>query len=179
MTWDCFVSNFAFEATDSRLFEGHVFAWKFFQIFELGSRVPFSTSAKGSWTWALPTMLPPYYMYAAVYIPGWKGTRLRAFNWRKYAVFAWKSSRVTARYRPTPFISGSIDDKVNMELLWFCTRSNLRQVGCNVPNSCPLQTQCAVKMPSPFIFGPLVPARLCALVRAWAWPAKNYAVNRV
>ena len=112
-------------------------------------------------------------------LPRRKGMHLRTVNWWKYAVFAWKSLRVTARYRPKPFISGLIDDEVNMELLWFCTRSNLRQVGCNIPNSCPLQTQCAVKTPSPFIFGLLVTVHSCTLVRAWAWPATNFAVNRM
>jgi hypothetical protein len=79
---------------------------------------------------------------------------------QKYAVFTPNFARITARYRPKPFISGAIENKVKTGALRFCARSNLRLLSFNDPEYQQLQACFNVEMPSLLIFEPLVPARL-------------------
>ena len=65
--------------------------------------------------------------------PGRKGTRARAVYCRKYTVFMPNFARITARYRPKPFISGAIENKVKKGALRFCVRLNLRLLSFNDP----------------------------------------------
>jgi hypothetical protein len=86
--------------------------------------------------------------------------RARAVYCRKYAVFTPNFARITARYRPKPFVSGAIENKVKTGALRFCARSNLRLLSFNDPEYRPLQACFNVETPSLLIFEPLAPARL-------------------
>jgi hypothetical protein len=79
---------------------------------------------------------------------------------QKYAVFTPNFVRITARYRPKPFISGAIENKVKTGALRFCARSNLRLLSFNDPEYHQLQACFNVETPSLLIFEPLAPARL-------------------
>ena len=93
-------------------------------------------------------------------LPGRKGMRARTAYCRKYAVFMPIFARVTARYRPKPFISGAIENKVKKGALRFCARSNLRLLSFNNPEYRPLQACLNVETPSSLILELLAPARL-------------------
>jgi hypothetical protein len=54
-------------------------------------------------------------------------------------VFTPNFARITARYRPKPFISGAIENKVKTGALRFCARSNLRLLSFNDPEYQQLQ----------------------------------------
>jgi hypothetical protein len=56
---------------------------------------------------------------------------VRAVYRRKYAVFALNFAYITARYRPKPFISGAIENKVKKGVLRFCAHSNLQLLSFN------------------------------------------------
>ena len=95
-----------------------------------------------------------------VWVPGRKGTRARAVCCWKYAVFTPNFTRITARYRPKPFTSGAIENKVKRGALRLCARSNLRLLSFNDPEYRPLQACLNVETLSSLIFEPLAPARL-------------------
>ena len=58
------------------------------------------------------TELHTLHLNRVLVLPGRKGTRVRVVYCRKYAVFMPIFARITARYRPKPFISGAIENKV-------------------------------------------------------------------
>ena len=66
-------------------------------------------------------------------VPRRKGTRIHAVQYRKYVDFTRNFARITARYRPKPFISGAIEYKRQKGALRSCARSNLRLLSFNVP----------------------------------------------
>ena len=84
--------------------------------------------------------------------PRRKGTRTRA-------VFTPNFMRITARYRPKPFTSGAIENKVKRGALRLCARSNLRLLSFNDPEYRSLQACLNVETLSSLIFEPLAPAR--------------------
>ena len=93
-------------------------------------------------------------------VPGRKGTRARAVYCRKYAVFMPIFTRITAQYRPKPFISGAIENKIKKGALRFCARSNLWLLSFKNPEYRPLQACFNVETPSSLILESLAPARL-------------------
>ena len=113
---------------------------------------------------------PPHIYYPrrmrCMCIPGRKGTRTHAVYCWKYAIFPTNFARITARYRPKPFISGAIENKVKKGALRFCACSNLRLLSFNDPEYRPLQACLNVETLSSFIFEPLAPARLGV---TWRW----------
>ena len=104
-------------------------------------------------------------------IPGRKGTHECAVYCWKYAVFTPNFARtcITARYRPKPFTSGVIKNKVKKGALRFCACSNLRLLSFNDPEYRPLQACINVETPSSLIFEP----------RVWAWPDVEWSTFHV
>ena len=84
----------------------------------------------------------------------------RAVYCWKYVVFPPNFARITARYRPKPFTSGVIKNKVKKGELRFCVHSNLRLLSFNNPEYRLLQACLNVEMPPSLIFEPLAPTRL-------------------
>jgi hypothetical protein len=78
----------------------------------------------------------------------------------KKAVFTPNFARITARYRPKPFVSGAIENKVTTGALRFCARSNLRLLSFYDPEYRPLQACFNVETPSLLNFETLALARL-------------------
>ena len=76
----------------------------------------------------------------------------------KYTVFTPNFACITTWYRPKPFISGAIKNKVKKGALQFCACSNLRLLSFNDPEYRPLLACFNIETPS--IFEPLVPMRL-------------------
>ena len=71
--------------------------------------------------------------------PGEK-ERVCAVYCRKDVVFMPNFARITARYRPKPFISGAIENKVKKGALRFSMRSNLRLLSFNYPDRVQMQS---------------------------------------
>jgi hypothetical protein len=103
-------------------------------------------------------------------IPEWKGTLARAVYCRKDAVFTPNFARITARHRPKPFTSGTIENKVKTGALRFCAHSNLRLLSFNNPEYHQLQACFNVETSSLLIFEPLAIVRLGVTGR---WTVNN------
>ena len=117
-------------------------------------------SVLGRILWGLYTPCIRIGLIANICLPGRKGTRARAVYCRKYAVFMPIFARITARYRPKPFISGAIENKIKKGALRFCARSNLWLLSFKNPEYRPLQACFNVETPSSLILESLAPARL-------------------
>ena len=108
---------------------------------------------------SIPHRHPLTVLCSSMLIPRRKGTRIRAVYCRKYADFTRNFARITARYRPKPFISGAIENKRQKGALRSCARSNLRLLSFNVPEYRALQAYFNVETPALLNFEPFVPAR--------------------
>ena len=85
----------------------------------------------------------------------------------KYVVFMRNFTYyITVWYRPKPFISGAIENKVKKRALRFCARSNLWLLSFSDPEYRSLQACFNIEMPSWLIFEPLAPRHL-DVTRRW------------